>query len=829
MKRIADSLERVFARHRLVFWYDPKGEWSRAFEEFEGAGITKLRVEGNEFATKVMIHRDPDRDARYLLYFPSERPKDMENWLLDLLLQGHEYKADRASLILQDLGLPYEFRPVVEEHVGFFAAKQIQTFRPMLTTAEEPRSLRLKMMAVLAGTEADIDSLLLALLSRGSEDALLDPVEECFGSANLVETFWKEVGLRFGYASGAPTLRDFVTVLFRWANPLESGVTLDPHARVFLQRWKDSQAYSPAFRRWSSALEADLHVVEQLNALDDVSAIEGSDAFAAFEKFVIHRLCEAFEKGNSSATILSTIEARRHSHWFRDHEDGYAALTQAVRLRELLDGLKLQVDSLDAGIGRYLSSWYEVDTVYRRFWYHQRRYAQVAVTKCVAEWVEKAYVNTFLLTLADRWSDRVRPITKWGSEKLPPQTVFFRRFVQPFLDKGQKVFVVVSDALRYEAAAELMSRIRQENRWTAELEAVLASLPSYTQLGMASLLPGEKLSLQPTDGTVLVDGKNAAGTEARKQILASALGGKATAIQTESFLEMNTKTEARALLRDHDVIYIFHNTIDKVGDSPATEAKTAEAVETALSELMQILRKIANANGNNMLLTADHGFLFQQSEVADADDLPLPAAGEWLMKNRRFALGRNITKSAAIKVFGAAELGLQGDWEAAFPLSLGRFPLSGSGKRYVHGGLSLQEVIVPVVRIHKARSDDTERVEVEILRAPTKITTGQLTLALYQMQPVADKTLPRTVTVGVYAPDGKVISETRSITFDLAEEEPRLREKTVGLTLSRAADAYNGEEVEIRLEETIPGTNQTATYKSHRVKMQKPFESDFDD
>jgi len=660
--RISDSLERVLGRHRLVFWYDPKGEWSRAFEDFEGAGATKLKVEGTEFSTKVAIHRDSNPEARYLLYFPSERPKDMDNWLLDLLLQGHEYKADRASLILQEVGLPYEFREVIEAHKGFFGARQIEALIPMLTPVEEARTLRLKMMAVLTGTEADVDSLLLAFLSRGPVEALLDPVEDVLGAANLVDAFWREAGARFGYASETPTLRDFATALFRWANPLDSGVAFDPHARVFLQTWKDSQKYSPAFREWSKALETDLHVADQLDALEDVGKIEQADAFAAFEKFIIHRLCRGFEKGTSTAALSATIEARRSSFWYGDHEDAYQALAQAIRLRELLDATELHVDSVDAGIGRYLSSWHEIDAAYRRFCYYQRRYGQVAVMKCVTDWVEKTYVNTFLLPLADQWSDCVRVMGAWGTEKLPMQRRFFGHFVRPFLARGQKVFVVVSDSLRYEAAAELVSRIQAENRWTAELDAVLASLPSYTQLGMASLLPGEKRELQPTDGTVLVDGKNAAGTEARRQILAAALAGKATAIQAEVFLEMNTKTEARALLRDHDVVYIFHNTIDKVGDSPATEAKTADAVQTALAELMQILRKIANANGNNMVLTADHGFLFQQSEVAQADDLPLPAAGEWLMKNRRFALGRSIAKNAAVKTLAAKDLGLPGDW-----------------------------------------------------------------------------------------------------------------------------------------------------------------------
>jgi len=448
----------------------------------------------------------------------------------------------------------------------------------------------------------------------------------------------------------------------------------------------------------------------------------------------------------------------------------------------------------------------------------------------ITEWVEKTYLNNYLLPLTDRWGDQVRGMAKWECQALRHQTAFFSHFIQPYLDKGQKVFVVVSDALRFEAAEELVGRLRAENRWTAELSAVLASLPSYTQLGMASLLPGKERSIQLPEGTtVTVDGGNTAGIVGRNQILTAALGGKAIAIQAEAFLEMNTKTEARALMRDHEVVYIFHNAIDKVGDSAATEAKTAEAVETAFEELLQILRKVANANVSNMLLTADHGFLFQQSAVTESDDLPLPAAKEWLFKNRRFALGLGIAADASVKLFAAGDIGLAGDWCAAFPLSLGRFPLQGSGKRFVHGGLSLQEVVVPVVSIHKARADDTGRVEVELLRIPSKITTGQISLALYQDRPVADKILPRTLRIGVFSQDGKALSETRAIVFDSADAEPRQREKQLGLTLSRAADAYNNQDVEIRLEETLPGTAQATVYKCHRVRLQKPFGSDFDE
>ena len=86
MKRIHDSLRTMLNRHRLVFWYDPERQWADAFESFDQPNVHKLKIEGNEFGTKVAIHRDRDRDACYLLYFPSARPLDNENWLLDMLM-----------------------------------------------------------------------------------------------------------------------------------------------------------------------------------------------------------------------------------------------------------------------------------------------------------------------------------------------------------------------------------------------------------------------------------------------------------------------------------------------------------------------------------------------------------------------------------------------------------------------------------------------------------------------------------------------------------------------------------------------------------------------
>jgi uncharacterized protein (TIGR02687 family) len=832
MKQIHDSLERVFDRHRLVFWYDGTGEWTDTYNTFEHPKVTKIEVRNTEFGTKVRIVQDPDRYAKFLIYIPSPKPDDAENWLLDLLLQGYEYKADKASLALQQVGLPQEFLPLAHEHARFFLSeKRIDSLKDLLHKNDEEREIRLKMMAVLAGPHiaADVDALLMHFLTTAGPIELFDPVSQTLESSALVGPFWREVGRAFSYSAATPSLRDFAATLFRGANPLDGQISLHPHSRVFLQHWKDSQTHSESYRLWADQMERELQINQVLDALEDPAQLGDWDTFESFERYSLRRLCKSFEAEGAAVDLLEGIRRRRPSFWYPKHAAGYAALEYAVELRELLTSIELTVESVDAGLTRYIGSWWRLDQAYRLCLLNLRRYGQVGLMEKINGRVERSYLNNFLLPLADRWSDQVSRLETWECGSLSPQRQFFDQFVKPFLARGQKIFVIVSDALRYEAAADFASRLQSENRWTAEVSAMLGSLPSYTQLGMASLLPGERWTINPETAAATVDGRSASGTANRAEILRLACDGKGTAVLAEEFLEMNTKTTGRALMRDNDVVYIFHNAIDKVGDDSSTEAKTFDAVEQAFKELEQIIKKVANINGSNMLLTADHGFLFQQDDLHEGDMTPLPQAAGWTFRNRRFAIGTGIQAAAAVKIFAAAALGLSGDWSVAFPLSLCRMPLQGSGKRYVHGGISLQEVVVPVVKIHKARANDTVKVEVEFTHVPTKITTGQVSFALFQDRPVGDKVLPRTLRLGVYSKDDTILSEIKTYTFDSQQDEARQRESVHLLTLSRAADSFNNHEVDLRLEETVPGTNQVVTYKSHKLKLQKPFAGDFDE
>jgi uncharacterized protein (TIGR02687 family) len=404
----------------------------------------------------------------------------------------------------------------------------------------------------------------------------------------------------------------------------------------------------------------------------------------------------------------------------------------------------------------------------------------------------------------------------------------------PLSSKGLKrLFVVISDALRYEAARDFADRLNSQagKGWQAEVDALLGALPTFTQLGMAALLPGAQLGLNPSDANALVDGQSAAGTDNRDKILKAYANGRAKAIKAEDFLALATSKDGAELTRDHDLIVIYHNRIDRIGDKRESEADTCLAVEQAFDDLEQILRKIASLKGSQAVITADHGFLFQQEPVDANDRAQFPSTGDLSFKNRRFALGTGIQARSGQKLFSAEQLGLSGDWQAVFPLGLDRFPRQGSGARFVHGGTSLQEVVVPVIRLKRERKDESRVVEAELLRVPAKITTGKLSFGLFQLEPVQPrKRLPLQLRIALYAKaDGALLCAHRTVLLDSAASEAREREQQVVLELSNAADDYNNQLLELRLERQIDGVATPVPYKTVDLKLQRPFGSDFDD
>jgi hypothetical protein len=107
LNQIQTALNRLLNEEgqRIVFWNDPDQEFFMTVPLLELDGVTTLRLdEVGALEAKIRLERE-EPNGKLLLYAPTEEPDYEDDWLLDNRLYSRSFRADRASILLQDPGL----------------------------------------------------------------------------------------------------------------------------------------------------------------------------------------------------------------------------------------------------------------------------------------------------------------------------------------------------------------------------------------------------------------------------------------------------------------------------------------------------------------------------------------------------------------------------------------------------------------------------------------------------------------------------------------------------------------------------------------------------
>jgi uncharacterized protein (TIGR02687 family) len=828
-ERITQALLKLFKKHRIVFWYDEEESLRGDFDAITLPEVEKVEIANNEFGLKYRLLREQPMQ-KFLIFKSGPQPDDRDNWLLDVQLAHTDFRTDKASLWLTELELPYEFRPIVNCHEFFFnSAKRRDQLKDRVTKTDTTTQICIKMLGVCADSDSRIDSVLENLLEELASD-LASKRYELITKCGLDQFLWEHVDKSYQYKSNAPSVKDFAIELFKSCYQMELGGTgkLGNEALVFLKRWKDSRTHEKTFEVLSDRFAEVLGIHNDLERRE-LKQLAEVDYFRLIDQRVLSELAsKVLSRTISAGECTQVIRSRRRGHWYSEYADLYEAVGYAAELLHMLNTLSLDLTSIEQGVAAYVSSLYKFDQVYRKFIYHSVRAGQATFFGPLNQQVCKLYTNSFLLPLGDRWQELVDKLERWSLPGQRHQTDFYKSYVGRVLDKNNKVYVIISDAMRFEIGEELCRLIRAEDKFEAKIEHMISVLPSYTQLGMAALLPHAELQINADKTpTVNLNGQSSSGTANRDKILKSATKDSGLAVKADELIA-KTKEEVRELVRDHDVIYVYQNIIDKRGHTRDTERKAFEATEEAMEEIIKLVRKLTSANATNVVITADHGFIYQD-EVEESDFSSTEIEGNETASDRRFVVGRQLKTSGGAKLYGSAELGLKGDLEVAVPKSINRLRKSGASVRFMHGGSTLQEIVIPVIQIRKRRAADVSAVEVDLLPPTTSvISTGQLAIVFYQTAPITEKIQARKLRIGLYAGDGELISDSQEITFDLLSENPRERELKLRLVLSKIADAYNQQQVVLKMEEVVAGSTHYQEYKTVPFTLRRSFTSDFD-
>jgi uncharacterized protein (TIGR02687 family) len=820
MNKIQEALIKRFENHRLIFWYDEKQELMEQYEELTIAGVEKIHVDDNEFEVKYIIIKEKP-ESKFLLYFTTPKPQNEDNWLLDIELAHHVFHTNKEALHLQEIGLGYHLKELVTEHLQFFEAKERRLkLKELLGEGDEHEDIRGKMLAVTFNT--DYVNLITFIHAHGT--AYIDGnerIDKDLDRYNLTKYYWGKIKYQYNYQNETPGIYDFLLEVFNTNFALGSASKLNKESRLLLSLWKDTIQYRESFGRISEQIATDLEIKGKLDdaVLEDII---NDDLFKVVDQKIVYDLVGLVaNEAISYEKLVQLVKLRENKFWYSYSENFYQSLEQ---------GAGTKYDSFNEGVENYASKLYAIDLAYRKFIYYYRQSNQNRILVQLYEKIEKVYSNDWLLNYNNNWQTNINDLESWPTFGTTSQQRFFKQHVKSFTDKKNRLFVIITDAFRYECGVELSRRLQSENRYESSISHMVASLPSYTQLGMASLLPHKEITFQEGSDSISIDGMSSSGTLGRAKILAANSGVRATAIKAEDFMKLNSKKEGRDFVKGNDLIYIYHNRIDKTGDDKATEEKVFEAVEDELDFLLTLMKKIANMNGNNMMITSDHGFIYQHEPLAESDFSESKHKGELWKDNRRFVIGKNLSNDDTTKLFKASELNIKTDVDVLVPKSINRLRVKGAGSRFIHGGASLQEIVIPLVKVTKKRQDTTTNVEIDIIKSTDKITTNILAVSFIQQGLVTEQVLPRTLRATIYAEDGEILSDQFRYNFDIEEGSERQREvKHRFQLLSKASGKYKNQRVKLILEEPVEGTTKWREYKEYLYTLNISFTNDFDE
>lgn len=856
------GLKAKFAEHRIVFWHDPDKRFLEELDNLELENVTLLDMtDQSQLAVKKRIEID-EPEQQFLLWFPHDAPPKEFDWLLDIRLYSTEFHADFAAITLNTLGIPQlGLREHIQRRKAFFSTKRLSALKGLVTEQENEASLDKKMVAVIAGVKtAKTEEILFSLITQyvnqqKDDDSDLENTLAMLKRHDLEGVLWDILNQEMGYQAEHPTLENLILKLFctdlsAQADPqkrewLEKNVLATPSGRAsalaFMVTWRADRRYKEAYDYCAQQMQDALRPEDQYR-LSSPYDLHECETTLSIEQTIIHALVTQLLEESTTLdreAFKKLLSERQSKYWCQTRQEYcaiYDALRQAERLLNLrnrhIDGFHYQ-DSATFWKA-YCEELFRFDQAYRLF----NEYALLVhskgamILKSLDDYIEALYSNWYLAELSRSWNkvlETENRMQEWRIAGVPRQQNFYNEVVKPQFNNPQikRVFVIISDALRYEVAEELGNQINTEKRFTAELRSQLGVLPSYTQLGMAALLPHDEICYQPGSGDIVyADGLSTSGTPNRDTILKKYKG---MAVKSDDLLKWKNQ-QGRDLIRDYEVVYIWHNTIDAMGDSASTEEKTFEACHNAVVELKDLVTRVINRlHGTRIIVTADHGFLFQQQPLSGQDKTTLQIKPDNTIKNhKRFIIGHQLpADDFCWKGKVADTAGVSDNSEFLIPKGIQRFHFSG-GARFVHGGAMLQEVCVPVLQVKAlqktAAEKQPQRRPVDIVKHHPliKLVNNIDKVSLLQTHPVGELYEPRTLNIFIVDNANNVVSGKERICFDSDNNtmEKRVRDVTLKLI---GANFNRRNEYWLILEDA-----QTETgYQKYPVIIDLAFQDDF--
>ena len=793
LQNIQDQLNIEFAKShtRIVFWFDDKGEYEDEVAELQ-LGDVKLHIlDGSNWLYSKYLLNESDKESKYLVYAPFPKPSDAENPLADMYYYSVPYYTDRVSQMSQEMGIDNRFKEHFSQYSNFWKNKiRIQKFTELGIDHYNVETIDIGLLAVLTDVKTpNFEEIVKQLLLTDSEKRM-----KAIEDNGLTERFWGLCKKYFGYESEKPSMDDMAAcmILTYASASLRSTVPASMQSYilkkrndvvVFIRNIMDNVLYQVSYDKLAERVNETLRFVSRLK--DDLKKdneksiqladIMACDAFKEFDDIIIDWALEQLNDEILDAQIdgmnIAQIADRRTSrvyHFGDLYKNEYQALKYAymmmksIVLMDFTSDIKVLVDN-------YQKETYLIDSYYRWFYYSYDRIEDADKFSDVRERVENIYSNTYLQNLTPKWNINFTGETM-QTVGLVKQDDFYKHYLKGYEAKNNRIIVIISDAFRYECAKELMGRFELDEKCEAKMETMLSVLPSVTPVGMASLLPHNEIVVD-SQLNVMVDGQPCGDLISRDKIL-KAQNADNVALSFDELANAN-QSKIRELLQGKKIAYIYHNQVDARGEKLASENEVFNACNEAIEEIFRLIKRLTGyISAPRFFITADHGFLYKRDKLQEFDKVSYPKE-ICAYSNKRFLL---TTESVSQQGMASRMMAYLKGLYVTTPVGADIFKVAGGGQNYVHGGSSLQEMLVPVIELTtNTRGVAYDYVDVILTSVSRKVTNLITYFDFIQTEKVTDTMKARSIIAYFSTEDGEKISFDVPIVANSREDAPEKR------------------------------------------------------
>lgn len=817
MSTVIDKIYHYFERDpelKVLFIFNEEFLAMELEETQWKEGYRYVDFKGDWFTTKYKLYTEWAKD-KVILYFHQDSPLQKKSLqekfpLLDVLVANMEYHHQDYAAYMQQYGLPASMTTFVENNI-----QQLQSDRmlKMLQTyyADKSISVDVAVRAFLSSYMGmtrilDWDNIILKMLFQGRisernkqtsfyvklktapmiKAALDEQLEKIFGCSIDMNTEVKIEKLVqvLKYNAIVQNLAPVSADNYK-AIRITDSLALQQMNRILelaLSQPKTAEALVEVFQE----LGKDIHD-------DDLIKWYGTDANYYY---IPDRLCipilrtlmeQSIEK--EPKKVLDRLEELMIKH----NDNGELSKVMdydilVARFYECVLSLgSLTLNHPDDYLEKYRSEYFLIDQLYRL---SIENYYKISPSINLYETVQKVKLalDSHYAKLCNQinleWMRCVKEAGGMTAVHALRQQDFYESQIKPI---QKKVVVIISDALRYEVAQELIG-VLAKRKHIAHLDFGIAMLPSETKFCKPALLPHRELRLYGEEnGTqnMGVDNRILDSMAKRTEQVDSYRSG---AICVDYEVVGKYDQEKNREIFKHPLVYVMHNAIDDKSHG-ATAKEVADSCRDAINELEMLVHKIHETyNVTEVYITSDHGFLFNDQDFKEKDKHKVTE--EVLEKSSRYYLTKVADTVPGIVKFSlseVSEMNTEGVY-IAVPEGTNRLAAPSGGYLFTHGGASLQELIIPVIVSRQERGDTKQPVGVMLLDRNLSIQASRIRFKLLQTEAVSMDIKQRTIEVALYYND-QAVTPVKDFVLNNTDAILDNRKVLVDLTLNQNVDA----------------------------------------